>query len=46
MSKMISLKVKEEKKYSKSSLSTRIGCSDEKISRILNKLLNENIVYR
>ena len=44
MSKMISLKVKEEKKYSKSSLSTRIGCSDEKISRILNKLLNENIV--
>lgn len=41
---MISLKVREEKRYSKFSLSTKIKCDEEKISRILNKLLNENIV--
>lgn len=44
MSNMIPLIVKEEKKYSKSTLSNKISCDEEKISRILNKLLNDNIV--
>ena len=44
MSKMIQLIVKEEERYSKSTLSDRISCGDEKISRLLDKLLNENLV--
>lgn len=46
MSKMIPLEVKEEKKYSKSYLSSKLICDDEKISRILDKLLNLNIVKK
>lgn len=44
MSNMIPLIVKEEKRYSKSALSNKISCDEEKISRILDKLLNNNIV--
>ena len=41
---MFLLRVREEKKYSKSKLLNKTNCDDEKISRILDKLLNENIV--
>lgn len=44
MSNMIPLIVKEEDENSKSSLMNEISCDEEKISRILDKLLNLNIV--